>query len=388
VKTAGGYAVQANSYIADGSAFTGNTINNVSGQAISFKGVADGGTVTVRGNTVTMNPNKVMGAPGSSQNGRALLKVWYVPTQLTLSNGATFIVADNVVSIAEGNPNKVNVVRFDAINSEFGHQNDDKIIVKMTNNTLDGDAGSPYLFGGASTIYGGTAHATNWASGQLKELRVNLTGDIAVLTPGLNQTGVKWNGGDVEITEGGNYQITHTEKIDTTIFDDDFATMTISADNVFINSDDKQITLSSGNDKAILVNGASVHNVALKKLNITLESGDNLLHVGSTVTSLDLTISDSIFTANGDVKTLSVESSANPAVITGSIFNNKFMGNTLTYDVTADVADVTGLKWNTDATTAFGPHKKIVPDQKYLAGNWWAGCLRCAWIKTATGRSR
>lgn len=68
-------------------------------QAISFKGVADGGTVTVRGNTVTMNPNKAMGAPGSSENGRALLKVWYVPTQLTLSNGATFIVEDNVVSI-------------------------------------------------------------------------------------------------------------------------------------------------------------------------------------------------------------------------------------------------------------------------------------------------
>lgn len=300
VKTAGGYTVQANTYIAGGSAFTGNTINNVSGQAISFKGVADGGTVTVRGNTVTMNPNKVMGAPGSSEDGRALLKVWYVPTQLTLSNGATFIVEDNVVSIVAGNDNKVNVVRVDAINSESSssheskHENDDKIIVKRTNNTLDGDPGSSYLFGGASTIYGGTAHASNWAwtSGQLKELRVNLTDDIAVLTPGLNQIGVKWNGGDVEITEGGNYQITHTESVDNKFAA--FATMTISADNVFINGNDLPITLPSGNDKAILVNDASVHNVALEKLNITLGAGDNLLYVGFEVTPLDLTISDSI----------------------------------------------------------------------------------------------
>lgn len=38
VKTAGGYTVQANTYIAGGSAFTGNTINNVSGPGHKLQG--------------------------------------------------------------------------------------------------------------------------------------------------------------------------------------------------------------------------------------------------------------------------------------------------------------------------------------------------------------
>ena len=102
---------------------------------------------------------------------------------------------------------------------------------------------------------------------------MNLTGDIAVLTPGLNQTGVKWNGGDVEITEGGNYQITHTESVDNFAA---FDRMTLSASNVFLNGDYKTITLTEAtgdNGEAILVKGTSLQNVTLDKLNVTMQSG-------------------------------------------------------------------------------------------------------------------
>ena len=155
VQSRNGYVFYADTDIAGGSKFSGNTIINVSGHALCFKGVADGGTVTVSGNTVTMTPRENIGEQ-TPNDGRALLKVWYMPSYLTLINGATFIVENNVVSIVSEYSYKVNIVRFDAINAASGHDNDDKIIVKMTNNTLDDDPGSPYLYGGISTVYGGT----------------------------------------------------------------------------------------------------------------------------------------------------------------------------------------------------------------------------------------
>jgi hypothetical protein len=229
-----------------------------------------------------------------------------VPTQLTLSNGATFIVADNVVSIAEGNPNKVNVVRFDAINSEFGHQNDDKIIVKMTNNTLDGDAGSPYLFGGASTIYGGTAHATNWASGQLKELRVNLTGDIAVLTPGLNQTGVVWSGDasvreqTLKLNKSGSYQLMDSVTL---------TQMSIEENSITVDGNNKEITLNAtkGSQDIITV---GKKNVILKNLKVTAKENAAFgtaikLGEGGKLLNSNINLSNLNTTPSGDTGRLS-----------------------------------------------------------------------------------
>ena len=131
--------------IATGSTFSNNIIIGVTGHALVFKGVADGGTVTVSGNTVTMNPDEDIAAPSDSDasgTGRALLKVWHSSTP---SNGVTYIVKDNTVSITSGNTYKTNVVRVDATADDAAG----KIKVFMTNNRYEGAVASPYLYGGS-----------------------------------------------------------------------------------------------------------------------------------------------------------------------------------------------------------------------------------------------
>ena len=243
----GSSVISTNTPLSGGSAIIGNTISGVTAHVLNTAGVVPGGTLTVQGNKVTMNPDEDIG-PGTNVqgDGRALLKLFHISP---LSSEVKYIVTDNVVEISDNSPNAT-VVRVD----EYTYT-PDKIAVTMYNNKYNGKSASPYLYGGS--IYGYNLGGLN--------ITVSETDDTRILVPGLNQTGVVWSGGadvanqELELSKSGSYKLMD----DVTI-----SSMTVSAENVVIDGNKDTCTLTllgtAGQQGLITVNNGAI----LKNLNV------------------------------------------------------------------------------------------------------------------------
>ena len=255
--------------LSNGSAIINNTIFNVTAHVLNIRGVDDDGTLIVRGNTVTMDPDEPIG-PGDTQGkGRALLKLFH---ESGPSSGVTYIVADNVVKISPDNSNNATVVRVDK-NTDIP----DKITVTMYNNTYKGNSASPYLYGG--TIY---AH-------ELGELNiiVSETDRTRILVPGLNQTGVTWGG---DATNGYTLVLDEQNAKYKLMDDVTISSMTVSAENAVIDGNKGTCTLTLLGTKAqqgviIVDNGATLQN-----LNVVAKEGAAF---GTAIKVMDGSLTDS-----------------------------------------------------------------------------------------------
>ncbi len=328
-----GYVIVSGFALA-GSEVTNNKFSNVPGHVLSIHGLQDGKSMTVSGNTVTMNPDEdIRPEPDAQGTGRALLKVWH---GYTLNSGVTYIVKDNVVSVVNGNNNKTNVVRVDKATT-----NPDKVTVKMTNNSLDGDTCSPYLYGGS--IYGY----------QLGTLYINesATSNVQILAPGLNQTGVVWSGDvsateqTLELNESGSYKL---------MKDFTSAGIKITGEGVTLNGDKKQITVKLPTDAtekhrtAIDVTGK---NADLKNLNLAADS-----FTGSSDT--DMTYLNAVYAHSSEEGTFSLSDSTLDMSKATSSQQTMVVHVVGTYStVTLKENTITGAKsTNDDQTKPVGNH--------------------------------
>ena len=208
--------------LSDGSAIINNTIFNVTAHVLNIRGVDDGGTLIVRGNTVTMSPDEEIG-PGDTQGkGRALLKLFHGSGPNSKVN---YIVADNDVSILQGKPHAT-VVRVDQNTG-----NPRQITVTMYNNTYNEDPASPYLYGGSIDAH------------DLGELNiiVSETDGTRILVPGLNQTGVVWSG---DATNGYTLVLDEQNAKYKLMDDVTINSMTVSAENAVIDGNKGTCTLT------------------------------------------------------------------------------------------------------------------------------------------------
>ncbi|WP_338096443.1 InlB B-repeat-containing protein [Methanorbis rubei] len=135
-------------------------------------------------------------------------------------------------------------------------------------------------------------------------------------------------------------------------------------------------TQKYGDEQAIAIIGNTIDLTR----GTSTSNNDSLLYIGSNVNAtFNLTIYDNTFTANtgrSSIIYVDNKSSSKPldiVTLSGSIYNNKFSNTNLGFGNASGASYTNNLKWDTDPTTSFGPHKKIAPDQKYLAGNWWVG---------------
>ena len=308
----------------DGSEIIGNTISGVTAHVLNTAGVVAGGTLTVQGNTVTMNPNEDIGSGTDVQgSGRALLKLFHFSA---LNSEVKYIVTDNAVEIPSSSSCNATVVRVDEITPT-----PEKIAVTMYNNTYKGNSASPYLYGGS--IYGYRLGGLN--------ITVSKTDNTRILVPGLNQTGVVWSGGadaanqELELNKSGRYKLM-----------DAFATtgsgIQITADGVMLDGNNKKITTTGTLEKYILKvsveDTGDAKGVTLQNLDISGDVSSAVgLYGGITVdankkVSVPVTLKDSTVDLSG----VALETAAmNPAVYFVSAPNSLITGNTIIAGTTA-----------------------------------------------------
>ncbi|HJK67783.1 MAG TPA: InlB B-repeat-containing protein, partial [Methanocorpusculum sp.] len=276
----GSSVISTGNPLLDGSKIIDNTISGVTAHVLNTRGVADDGTLTVQGNTVTMSPDEPIGSNEEKQGtGRALLKLFHGSGP---NSKVTYIVADNVVKISDGS-HDATVVRVDKNTDTPGN-----IAVTMYNNTYNGSSASPYLYGGS--IYGYELGGLN--------ITVSKTDETRILVPGLNQTGVEW-GGDatsgytLSITAPGSYKLMD----DVTI-----SSMKVDA-AATINGNKKTLTLSETNGYQGVItvdNGATLQN-----LNVVAANGATF---GTAIKVKDGSLTDStIDLRNQNAKSPSTE---------------------------------------------------------------------------------
>ena len=295
--------------LSDGSAIINNTISGVTAHVLNTRGVADGGMLTVRGNTVTMSPNEEIG-PSEEGNvqgkGRALLKLFHGSGPNSKVN---YIVADNDVKILDGSYDAT-VVRVDETTSNPG-----EITVTMYNNTYNEDPASPYLYGG--TIY---AH-------ELGELNITVseTDGTRILVPGLNQTGVTWGG---DATNGYTLVLDEQNAKYKLMDDVTISSMTVSAENAVIDGNKGTCTLTllgtAGYQGVITVNDGAT----LKNLNVVAAEDAKfgtaiMVNSGSlTGSTIDLTNQNAKSSDDGPMSAIAV------SVVSGEIsYNTILAGN-------------------------------------------------------------
>ena len=315
----GSSVIATNWALSDGSAIINNTISGVTAHVLNTAGVVDRGTLTVQGNTVTMNPNEKI-APGSNDKdqgkGRALLKLYHY----ALSSGVTYIVTDNVVKIPDDS-HDATVVRVDKPTSI-----PNKITVTMYNNTYRGNSASPYLYGGS--IYGY----------ELEELSITVseTDKTRILVPGLNQTGVVWSGGadaanqELELNESGSYKLMG-----------DFTTtgsgIQITADGVTLDGSEGKITTAGKLNGYILKvdvdDNENAAGVTLQNLDITGNVpsctgtyGGVTVYAGTNTPSVPVTLTGSTV----DMSQVTTESGMNPAVYFANAPHSQITNNEIT----------------------------------------------------------
>ena len=297
-----------------GSEIIGNTIFNVTAHVLNTAGVVDDGTLTVQGNTVTMDPDEEIG-PGTDVQGkgRALLKLFHNPNP-ALSSGVTYIVADNVVTVSSDKNYNATVVRVDETTP-----NPNMIAVTMYNNTYNEDPASPYLYGGSIDAH------------DLGELNiiVSETDGTRILVPGLNQTGVVWSG---DATNGYTLVLDEQNAKYKLMDDVTINSMTVSAENVVIdgNKDTCTLTLSgtAGYQGVITVD----HDATLKNLNVVAAEGAAF---GTAIKVMDGSLTDSTI----DLRNQNAQPSSAPGrmsaiavyVVSGEISGNEiWAGNSET----------------------------------------------------------
>ena len=306
--------------LSDGSEISNNTISGVTAHVLNTAGVVDGGMLTVRGNTVTMNPNEPIGSNEEKQGtGRALLKLFHPDA---LNSKVTYIVTDNVVKLLSDESYDATVVRVDKETDT-----PKMITVTMYNNTYNGSSASPYLYGGS--IYGYELGGLN--------ITVSKTDETRILVPGLNQTGVVWSGGadaenqELELSKSGSYKLM-----------DGFVTtgsgVKITADGVTLDGNDKKITTDGklqGYILKVAVDGDDTENaegVTLQKLDITggVASGTGnyggvTVYAGEKKASVPVTLRDSTI----DMSRVTATDSMNPAVYFVSASDSEIANNVI-----------------------------------------------------------
>ena len=304
--------------LSDESAIINNTILGVTAHVLNTRGVADDGTLTVQGNTVTMSPDEPIGLGEEKQGtGRALLKLFHGSGP---NSEVNYIVADNVVTVSSDENYNATVVRVDKETLNPG-----KINVTMYNNTYNDNPASPYLYGGS--IYGYSLGGLN--------ITVSKTDETRILVPGLNQTGVVWSGGadaanqELELNESGSYKLMDA-------FTTTGSGIQITAGGVTLDGNDEKITTTGILDGYILkvaVDGTvNAEGVTLQKLDITgIEPsgtgnyGGVTVYAGEDKTSVPVTLKDSTIDMSGVTAT----DLMNPAVYFVSASDSEIANNVI-----------------------------------------------------------
>ena len=291
--------------LSDGSKIIDNTISGVTAHVLNTRGVEAGGTLTVQGNTVTMNPNEEIGSGKDKQgDGRALLKLFH---PYALNSEVKYIVRDNVVNLLSDESHDATVVRVDKDTLD-----PDMITVTMYNNTYDGDSASPYLYGGS--IYGYELGGLN--------ITLSEADDTRILVPGLNQTGVMWGG---DATNGYTLVLDEQNAKYKLMDDVTISSMTVSAKDAVIDGNKGTCTLT-------LLGTAGYQGV------ITVNNGATLQNL-SVVAEEDATFGTAIKVKDGSLIDSTIDltnQSAQPSpggsrmsAIAVSVENGKISGNTI-----------------------------------------------------------
>ncbi len=202
--------------LAGGSQFTGNIVHNVTGHAINIIGVKDSGTLTISGNTVTMNPK---------ESGRSLFKTY--DNTVTAVSDVTYVISENELNIKEGNSETTtSLVKFD------NTVDSDSVSVEITGNNIDASA----------SYYSATAKTE---SSKFEEFIVKDGNGNIILVENLDQvidadTKITWNNNEATISgattnENGNVVLPDGTKF-------------VEEDGTSVSTSTTDVTLGSGTE--------------------------------------------------------------------------------------------------------------------------------------------
>ena len=234
----------SNGGVSDGTIFSGNTVYNATGHAITFHGIAGNGKATVEKNSVSLYPDEDI----TSTGGRALVKVWLYQN----NKNVNLTIRDN--TLTNNRPEyQVSMFRVDGSSNDPEKGGFTELTVEMKNNQVNGVLASPYLYAGSVS------------SEKLKGFLVKNTEDSIQLIPGLNQTGVAWtdnsDGWTLAISESGSYKLTDSFNL---------KSMTVSKENVVIDGNkDAGVKVTLASDATANPIKITGNTVTLKNLDVT-----------------------------------------------------------------------------------------------------------------------